>query len=205
MQGNHVLLPLPFERTIHTLEEVENKTNGSPGKLPDPELFIIVNGRPTRNKVIWQSLINVNQLKAALKKLRNINWLYADIDESSLDDASKCIIESVSDTTSTMLQKISTDEIASYQSYTIRRLDQQHSKMNDSEQYKLMNVKEDALSNKLKYLDVLCFPTLFHSGRFGESHPRHVPICQISLFKQRWKISQRRSICVLSALAKGDA
>ena len=39
-----------------------------------------------------------------------------------------------------------------------------------------MNLKEDALSNKLKYLDVLCFPTLFPSGRFGESHPRKVPI-----------------------------
>ena len=72
-----------------------------------------------------------------------------------------------------MLQKISVDEISSYQSYTIRRLDQQQSKMPDSEQYKL---KEDALSNKLKYLDVLCFPTLFPSGRFGESHPRKVPI-----------------------------
>ena len=38
------------------------------------------------------------------------------------------------------------------------------------------DVKEDALSNKFKYLDVLCFPTLFPSGRFGESHPRRIPI-----------------------------
>ena len=42
--------------------------------------------------------------------------------------------------------------------------------MPDSEQYKL------TLGNKFKYLDVLCFPTLFPSGRFGESHPRKVPI-----------------------------
>ena len=57
--------------------------------------------------------------------------------------------------------------------------------MNDSEQYKLMNVKEDALSNKLKYLDVLCFPTLFPSGRFGESHPRNVPITPSEYAKSR--------------------
>ena len=89
---------------------------------------------------------------------------------------SKCIIESVSDTTSTMLQKLSADEISSYQSYTIRRLDQQHSNTPDCEQYKLTNVKEDAMSNRFKYLDVLCFPTLFPSGRFGESHPCKIPI-----------------------------
>ena len=108
--------------------------------------------------------------------LKDINWLYADIDESSLDEASKCIIESVSDTTSTMLQKISVDEISSYQSYTIRRLDQQQSKMPDSEQYKLMNVKEDALSNKLKYLMCFAFPLYFQVADLGESHPRKVPI-----------------------------
>ena len=75
-----------------------------------------------------------------------------------------------------MLKKVSADDVSSYQSYTIRRLDQRQSSMPDSEQYKLTNVKEDALSNKFKYLDVLCFPTLFPSGRFGESHPRKVPI-----------------------------
>ena len=72
-----------------------------------------------------------------------------------------------------MLKKVSADDVSSYQSYTIRRLDQRQS---DSEQYKLTNVKEDALRNKFKYLDVLCFPTLFPSGRFGESHPCKVPI-----------------------------
>ena len=32
------------------------------------------------------------------------------------------------------------------------------------------------MSNKLKHLDVLCFPTLFPSGKFGESHDHSVPI-----------------------------
>ena len=67
-------------------------------------------------------------------------------------------------------------DTASYQSYTIRRLDQQQSMLPDSEHYKLRDVKEDALSNKLKYLDVLCFPTLFPSGKFCVSHSRLVAI-----------------------------
>ena len=102
------------------MKEVEKRTNSSPGKLPDPELFIIVKSQPTKKKVIWQTLINIHKLKAALRKLKGINWLYTDIHESTLDDASKRIIESVSNTTSTILQKVNSDEVASYQSYTIR-------------------------------------------------------------------------------------
>ena len=37
-------------------------------------------------------------------------------------------------------------------------------------------MQENALSNKLKHLDMLCFPTLFPSGNFGESHHRSVSI-----------------------------
>ena len=118
----------------------------------------------------------MDKVKAALRKLKEINWLYKDVDVNSLDDVSKLVIESVSNCSSTMLKKVSADDVASYQSYTIRRLDRLHLNISDTEQYKLMNVKEDALSNKLKYLDVLCFPTLFPSGRFGESHPRKVHI-----------------------------
>ena len=162
-KGTMFFLPLPFEKTVQTLEEVKNKKDGTPSRLPNPELFIIVNSKPSKNKTIWQSLINVDELKAALKKLKNINWLYTDIDENSLDDVSKNIIESVSNTTSTMLQKLSSDEVTSYQSYTVRRLDQQHSNMPDCDQYKLTNVKEDAMNNKLKYLGVFYFPTLFPS------------------------------------------
>ena len=63
--------------------------------------------------------------------------------------------------------KATADDVKSFQAYTIRRLDQKQSSLPDTEHYKLMNVKEDALSNTLKHLDMLCFPTLFPSGKFG--------------------------------------
>ena len=87
-------LPLP-KKTVQTLEEVENKVDGVSVSLPNPELFIIVNSKSKNhnNKTIWQSLINIHSLKDALGKLREINWLYADVDESSLDNASKKIVE----------------------------------------------------------------------------------------------------------------
>ena len=39
----------------------------------------------------------------------------------------------------------------------------------DTEHYKLINVNENAMSNRFRYLDVLC---IFPSGKFGEDHSR---------------------------------
>ncbi|KAL5469161.1 hypothetical protein EMCRGX_G030373 [Ephydatia muelleri] len=42
----------------------------------------------------------------------------------------------------------------------------------DVEQYKMQNVKDSPIESRQRHLDVMCFPTLFPSGQFGEFHPR---------------------------------
>ena len=37
-------LPLPFEKTLQTLEDIENDDTN----LPAPELYVILNGVPTK-------------------------------------------------------------------------------------------------------------------------------------------------------------
>ena len=54
--------------------------------------------------------MNVEHVKAAVEKFREINWLYADVKDSSIDDASRRVIECISDTTSQMLVKASAKE-----------------------------------------------------------------------------------------------
>ena len=56
--------------------------------LPDPELYIIVNGKPTKTKVVWCTLVDVNHVKAAIQKLKESNWLYKEVNDS-VDDAAK--------------------------------------------------------------------------------------------------------------------
>ena len=58
-------LPLPLNKTLETLSEIHDKVT-----LPDPELFIILNGVPTKDKVSWQTLIDINALKLAIHKLK---------------------------------------------------------------------------------------------------------------------------------------
>ncbi|CAI8024100.1 hypothetical protein GBAR_LOCUS14030 [Geodia barretti] len=85
-----------------------------------------------------------------------------DIDEAILDDAARHIIESVSDTSSTMLQKVSDDDVSSYQSYTIRRLDQKEQNVPDTDQECGLYEASDLLlgdhlcekSTTIKWIDV---------------------------------------------------
>ena len=148
-------LPLPLEKTLKTIEEVWKTPGEGMAGLPDPELYTVVNGKPSKNKILWQSIVNVDHIKAAVLKLKEINWLYADVDNSSIDDASRRVTECVNNTCSMMIVKVTAEDVSFVQAYTIRRLDQ------DTEHYKLIDVKENAMNSKLKHLDVLCFPTLF--------------------------------------------
>ena len=54
-----LFLALPLRKTFETLDQVKMSTKGEEALL-DPELYIIVNGKPTTSKVVWHSLVNVN-------------------------------------------------------------------------------------------------------------------------------------------------
>ena len=71
-----------------------------------------------------------------------------------------------------MLKKVSPEEVDAFHAYTIRNLDSKLSIGSDIEQYRLLSITEDPINNKQQHLDVMCFPVLFLTGKFGEFHPR---------------------------------
>ena len=183
-KGTMFFLPLPLSKTESTLHLAKGNVSDMSG-LPNPELYIIVNGKPTKSNIVWRTLVDVNQVKHALTKLKQINRFYKDVDDDSVDEAAKQVIEVVRSTSSTMLEKATKDEIDAFQAYTIRNLDKKLSTESDIEQYKVLNIKEDPLDNRQKHLDVLCFPVLFPTGTFGEHHPREVKILPSEYAKSR--------------------
>ena len=185
--GAMFFLPLPFEKTVQTLEEVGSSSSNV--GLPPPELYIIVNGKPSKQKVMWRSLVDINAIKAAIQKLKEVNWLYKAVDEYSFDEVEKKVIEVVDSTTSSMLVKATREDISGY---TIRTLNEKLSTSSDIEQFRLMNVTEKPLDNRQKYLDVMCFPVLYPSGRFGEHHDRAVRISSSEYVKSRLLSSDSR-------------
>ena len=80
-----------------------------------------------------------------LLEFKGISWLYQDIHDSSVDEASKKVIEVVSSTSITKLEKGTTEEIDAFLAYTIRNLDKKLLTQSNIEQYKVVNVKEDPL------------------------------------------------------------
>ena len=110
--------------------------------LPNPELYIVLNGVPTKVKVVWRSLANIDHIKVAITKLKEINWLYRDVADDSIDAAAKQVIEVGNGATSTMLEKATEDDIVAFQAFTIRNLDNRESTACDIDQYKLLSVRE---------------------------------------------------------------
>ena len=180
-KGTMFFLPLPLNKTLETLSEVDC----SKSSLPNPELYIIVNGKPTKSQIIWRTLVDVNRIKASINILRSCNWLYKDISKESVDEATKKIIEVSNTTTSRMLEKASRDDIATFQAYTIRNLDNKISSTSDIEQYKVLNIREDPINNRQQHLDVMCFPVLFPTGRFGKFHPRQEKLSHCEYIKSK--------------------
>ncbi len=77
-RGIMFFLPLPVGKTLTVSREVKS--------LPDPKLYVILNGKPTKN-FVWQKLVDVNRVTKAFHKLKEINWLYKDDD--SVDESAK--------------------------------------------------------------------------------------------------------------------
>ena len=134
---------------------------------------------------MWHRLVNVNHVKTAIRTLRSCNWLYRHVQERSIDEATKHIIEVSNNATTEMLKKVSPDEVDAFQAYTIRNLDSKLSIGSDIEQYRLMSITEDPISSKQQHLDVMCFPVLFPNGKFGEFHPRGEKISPSGYIKSR--------------------
>ena len=75
----HVRVPCfsstALNKTLETLDQVKHSgdTLAPNSALPDPELYIIVNGKPTKTKVVWRTLADVNHVRAAIRKLKESN------------------------------------------------------------------------------------------------------------------------------------
>ena len=60
-------------------------------------------------------------------KLKEINWLYKVVDDDSVDKSAKKVIEVCDSATGEMIEKVTPQDVAGFQAFTIRYLDQKNS------------------------------------------------------------------------------
>ena len=116
--GTIFFLPFPFNTTLDTLHQANFSGKGV-SVLPDPELYIIVNGKPTKSKIVWYSFVNVANINAAVCKLKEINWLYGVVHKDSVYDVYKKVIEITNSATSRMLAKASESDVSGFQTLLV--------------------------------------------------------------------------------------
>ena len=78
IKGTSFFLPMPFDKTQELLDSInmpQDLASQVYSILPDPHVFILLDGKPTKDKVVWQSMVDVDNVKEAMQKLKKTNWL----------------------------------------------------------------------------------------------------------------------------------
>ena len=86
-----------------------------------------------------------------------------------MDVATKKTIVVVCSASNPILERASVDDVNGLQAYTIYKMDQYMPTGRDIEHFKLLSVHEQPLDNWQRFLDLLCFSTLFPTGQYGDS------------------------------------
>jgi len=72
LKETSIFLPMPFDKTQEMLDSIgmlQDFANKVHNVLPNPHVFIILDGIPTKQKIVWQSVIDVDNVRNAVQKL----------------------------------------------------------------------------------------------------------------------------------------
>lgn len=178
VKGRTFHLPLPLEETLRKLPSPENP-------ITDPELHILVRGMPTKSKIVWEDIVDVNNVYRALQYLKDINALYSQI---QLPDAPHKLIDCINGNASlehiidqsethlngkpiekkpALLTQVTSEKGVNCEQYTIYLLYERRRKAPISELYQMLKVNAAPINSRDIDLDVKCFPDLYAEGKYG--------------------------------------
>ena len=190
VKGSTFHLPLPLNETLKRLPNPEEP-------LPvNGELYIILRSLPTKDKVIWQDMVDINKVYRALSKLKNINPLYSQINLPELasdlnlsEKITECVVTAPSDDCDSdallneeperepMVREIpDSEEQDLYHDYTIHALHAPRANERATHLYQMLRINESPIDARCKQLDLLCFPDLFPRGCGGQHDHREVKL-----------------------------
>ena len=179
-------LPLPLQETLKRLPTPTQPI------LDNGELFVLLRCIPNTKRVVWQNIVDITKVYGALKKLKDINPIYSEINlpalPSNLELGSKIsehVVESDpnedkntdSETADgdAMLRKVAKDEEAElYRNYTIQTLHAPRLNEKATDLYQLLKINENPLDARCKQLEEICFPAIFTHGVYGMQFSREV-------------------------------
>lgn len=207
VKGRTFHLPLPLETTLKKLPNPEEPINR------DQELYILVRSTATKNKIVWEDLVDVNKIYKALEYLKTHNNHYAnivlphnpDLLLADLRDdlqhevvVSSSIDNSTVDGEALLTQINEEEEQESTEQYTIYPLHEKRQNAPITALYQMLKVNAAPFDSRDSSIDVKCFPDLFVEGKFGQFHPRSVKLtssefikCVLTSKHSRFRLNQQ--------------
>ena len=170
VKGHVVFLPLPVDEHAAMIPK---------GLAQNHELHILVNGKPTKKNIIWQDVVRIDKVKKALVDLARIKPLYSGLmaeendrylneDSNENDDES---IESLNPGPNALLEKLSKSDAENLYVHCSIHPIHSNNPQNTMDVFKMKECQGEIMSVREKQLDLLCFPVLFPTGRFGKHDP----------------------------------
>ena len=68
---------MPFDKTQELLDSIDmphDLASEVYSILPDPHVFILLDRKPTKDKVVWQSMVDADNVKEAVLRLFHITF-----------------------------------------------------------------------------------------------------------------------------------
>ena len=170
IKGRIVYLPLPVKHNIDMLPDNFEPQNND-------YLVILVNGQPTKSKVVWQNIVDISKIKKALLWLKENNFLYRNFtikdcvapetteNVKSHPEVEIPLLKTSSKTSLERVDKQKEEEIV--QQFTVHPLFATKLET-DLELYQMKKTTADPLSSWDEELDIQCFPDIFPTGRYGK-------------------------------------
>ena len=188
VHGSTFHLPLPLQETLKHLPSPTQPI------LDHGELFVLLQSIPTTKQVVWQNIVDITKVYGALKKLKDINPIYSEINLPALPSdlklgskISEHAVESdpIEDKNTddeigdgnAMVKKVAKEEEAElYKNYTIQTLHPPRVNEKATELYQLLKINDPPLDARCKQLEEMCFPSIFTHGVYGMQFSRKVPL-----------------------------
>ncbi|XP_014299180.2 uncharacterized protein LOC103578710 [Microplitis demolitor] len=91
-----------------------------------------------------------------------------------------------------MVTQVLNPDGSQYEQYTIYPLHDKRMNESSTNMYQMLKINDKALDNRVKTLDLQCFPDLYPYGRNGQREDRKVPITDYEYIKTRLKSADPR-------------
>jgi hypothetical protein len=156
-----------------------------------------IDSLPTKQKIVWRQLVDMEKVAGALKWLCANNHLYDGVkisalgidsfDLATVPEEDESISQLVDDSQLSMLDHLPRDTI--YTESTVQEMDTPLPIETDTELFQQRSIESASIFDSDPLLDLLCFPEIYCDGLNGLHSKREIPLPSYLFYRHRFSLN----------------